>query len=230
MEDAALCSPVHPAIELIPEHDELEKELTDIESALLADSMKVSPEHPAQVETPVLARSEEVSTVIEKSRTLTEAGRQATVGDLLNLMHEAENLARDQSISIAEQFILRRIVDAIMDTLDSTTAIPDSPEREKLRQDRARYKQVFSAEFELLLDRFCENASAENTKALGDNLFPKQHRARLSAILDNATDPQRATYAELFADWVHLKEYSPSQVAECVEVDLIQRLTSQQSK
>lgn len=47
--DAAQCSPLHPAIELIPEHDELEKELSDIESALLAVSMGVSAE--AQGET-----------------------------------------------------------------------------------------------------------------------------------------------------------------------------------
>jgi Zn-dependent protease with chaperone function len=34
--DAAQCSPLPPAIELIPEHDELEKELTDIETSILA--------------------------------------------------------------------------------------------------------------------------------------------------------------------------------------------------
>ena len=36
--DAAQCSLLHPAIELIPEHDELEKELTDIETSILASS------------------------------------------------------------------------------------------------------------------------------------------------------------------------------------------------
>jgi hypothetical protein len=34
--DAAQCAPLHPAIELIPEHDELEKELTDIETSILS--------------------------------------------------------------------------------------------------------------------------------------------------------------------------------------------------
>jgi hypothetical protein len=36
--DSANCSPLHPAIELIPEHDELEKELSDIETSILASS------------------------------------------------------------------------------------------------------------------------------------------------------------------------------------------------
>jgi Zn-dependent protease with chaperone function len=36
--DAANCSPLHPAIELIPEHEELEKELSDIETSILASS------------------------------------------------------------------------------------------------------------------------------------------------------------------------------------------------
>jgi hypothetical protein len=57
VEDAAQCSPVHPAIELIPEHDELEKHLSDIESALLANSMNISPESNVEAE----SRSEHVA-------------------------------------------------------------------------------------------------------------------------------------------------------------------------
>jgi Zn-dependent protease with chaperone function len=36
MADAAQCAPLHPAIELVPEHDELEKDLTDIETSILS--------------------------------------------------------------------------------------------------------------------------------------------------------------------------------------------------
>ena len=144
MADAAQCSPIHPAIELMPEHDELEKELSDIEHYLLADSMRDSPEHPAQAETPVATRSDEVSAVVEKSRTLTEGGRQPTVRDLLDLMHEVDNLAADRWISVAERFTLRRISDAIKDTLDSTTAIPDFPERRASTRPRTIQRDVYS--------------------------------------------------------------------------------------
>jgi Zn-dependent protease with chaperone function len=229
--DAAQCSPLHPAIELIPEHDEIEKELSDIESALLAGSVNVSPENPQQVETsvetPVPERSEQVSAVVEKARRLADG--EPTVHDLLSLMHEADDLAGDRSISVAERFNLRRISDAVKDILDTTTAIPDSPEREKLRQDRARYKEMFTPEFDLALDYFCADGSPEHTRAFGDLLFPKQYRARLFKFLENATDAQKEGHADFFADWVRLKDYSPSQVAEVVDVDVIQLLTSWQS-
>ena len=144
-------------------------------------------------------------------------------------MHEVDNLAADRSISVAERFTLRRISDAIKDTLDSTTAIPDFPEREKLRQDHARYKEMFTPEFDLALDRYCADASPENTRAFGDLLFPKQYRARLLKFLDEATDSEKEGYADLFKDWVRLKGYSRSQVALFVDADVIQLLTSQQS-
>ncbi len=226
--DALQTTPADAAIELIAGHEDLEKELTDIEHLLLADSVKGLPEHGVQPdEEPAVPPSVGVKAVVDKARALTEGGRKATVGDLLNLMHEADNLAKDHSISVAKRFRLWRISDAIKDTLDNTTELPESPEREQLRQDHARYKEAFSPEFEQLMERFCDSGSAEDAKALGDLLFPKQHRARLLMILDHATDPERATYSELFADWVRLKGYSPSEVAEHVDADAIQRLTSQ---
>lgn len=223
--DALQTAPAHAGIELITGHEALEKELTDVEHLLLADSMKGLPEHQAEPGgRPALPSSEKVRAISDKARTLTEGGRKATVGDLLNLMHEADNLAQDHSISVAERFRLWRLSDAIKDTLDTSTDIPESPEREQLRQDHARYKEAFSPEFEMLMERFCESGSAEDTKALGDLLFLKEHRARLVMILDHATDSETATYGELFADWVRLKGYSPAQVAEHVDADAIQRL------
>lgn len=221
--DALQTAPADAAVELITEHEALEKELTDVEHLLLADSMKGLPET-ARAARAALSPSEKVEAIMDKARALTEGEQKATVGDLLNLMHEVDNLVEDQSISIADRFRLRRISEAIKDTLDKH--LPESPENEQLKQDRARYKEVFSPEFEMLLDRFCESASAENTKALGDLLFPKEHRARLTMILDHATDSERATYDELFGDWVRLKGYSPFEVAEHVDADAIHRLTS----
>ena len=75
------------------------------------------------------------------------------------------------------------------------------------------------------MERFCESGSTEDTEALGDLLFPKEHRARLLMILDHANDSEKAMIAGHFADWVRLKGYSPSEVAEHVDADTIQRLT-----
>jgi hypothetical protein len=224
--DALRTAPAYAGIELITGHEALEKELTDVEHLLLADSMKGLPEHRTEPgEPPALPASEKVRAIMDKARMLTGGGREATVGDLLSLMHEADNLAEDRSISVAERLGLRHLSDAIKDTLDNY--LPESPEREQLRQDRARYKEAFSPQFEMALERFCESGSAEDTKALGDLLFPKEHRVRLLMILDRATDSERATYGELFADWVRLKGYSPSEVAERVDAAAIHRLASQ---
>lgn len=136
----------------------------------------------------------------------------------------------DRSIPIADGFSLIRLRDAIDDTLDTAmmNEIPsllDSPEAQDVRREYARYKEAFSPELQRAMERFCESGSVEDTKAFGDLLFPKEHSARLMMILDHATDSVRATYGELFTDWVRLKGYSPSEVAEYVHTDAIQRLS-----
>ena len=81
---------------------------------------------------------------------------------------------------------------------------------------------MFTPEFDLALDRYCADASPENTRAFGDLLFPKQYRARLLKFLDEATDSEKEGYADLFKDWVRLKGYSRSQVALFVDADVVQ--------
>jgi hypothetical protein len=176
----------------------------------------------------VLPLSEQVSVFLDKAGALTGGEQKPTVGDLLKLMHEADSLARDHSITIAERMSVRRISDAIKDRLDKN--LPESPGREQLRQDYAHYKETFSPEFVLAMERFSENGSDEDIKAFGDLLFTKEHHARLMTILDYADDSARAAYGGAFADWVRLKGYSPIEVTEHVDAKAIQRLTSELPK
>ncbi len=103
--------------------------------------------------------------------------------------------------------------------------LPNSPETQQLRHAHAHYREAISREFMLRMKRYYENANEENTKALGDFLFFKEHRARLMFILDSATDPERAAYGKIFADWARLQGFSPSEVAEHVDAGAIERLT-----
>jgi hypothetical protein len=165
-----------------------------------------------------------------RAQELTDGERHPTIGELLDLRREIQNVKEDTSLLIAGRFSLFRLTDGIDGTLDKAmNQIPelkDSPEAQDLRRGRARYKEAFSPEFQKVMERCSEDGSAENTEAFGDVLFPTEHTARLVTILDYATGSERATYAELFEDWVRLKEYSPSEVAECVDAQVIQRLTS----
>ena len=72
----------------------------------------------------------------------------------------------------------------------------------------AKRVEAFSPEFMTLLERFCRSGTAADAEKFGDFLSPNEHRARLSMILDFATDAARHTYARLFADWVRLKRFS----------------------
>ena len=149
----------------------------------------------------------------------------STMREMLDLMHEADDLAKDPSISIKEWFMLWRFSEHIKDGFDNQ--LPESQELAQLRQDRARHKEAFSPEFMTLMERFCQSGSAADAEKFGDFLFPKEHRARLSMILDFASSAERATYARLFADWVRLKGYSQAEVTEHVDADVIERLARQ---
>jgi len=46
-------------------------------------------------------------------------------------------------------------------------------------------------------------------------------------ILEHATVSEKATYRELFVDWVRLKGYTAADIAEHVDADAVQRLTSE---
>jgi len=149
-----------------------------------------------------------------------------TVAELLNLQREANSLEKGLSLSVADHFMLWRISEAIDDTLDNfmATNLPESPELKQLREERARYKEAISPEFFIVMERFLDSGNAEDIKALGDLLFPKEHRARLLFILDHANDFEKTTYGELFADWVRLKGYSPFDVKELVDADMVKWL------
>jgi hypothetical protein len=180
------------------------------------------PHHPHSSDGPTM----QVRALKDKLQAPIEKGQKPMVGELLNLRREANSLAKDPSLSVADHFALWKLSDAIDDTLDNfiATNLPESPELKQLRQDRARYKEAFSPEFSMLMERFLDSGSAEDTKALGDLLFPKEHRARLLFILDYANDFEKTTYGELFADWVRLKGYSPSDVKELVDADVVKGL------
>jgi hypothetical protein len=147
----------------------------------------------------------------------------------MDLRREVQSLKHEDSLTFADQLSLFRLIDAIDDSLDETMdQIPElrnSSKTQQLRRDRAQYKEAYSPEFLLRAERYYESPSEENTKALGDLLFLKEHRARLTLILDYVTDPERAVYAEIFANWVRLQGFSPSEVAEHVDAEAIQRLT-----
>jgi hypothetical protein len=157
------------------------------------------------------------------------AERRATVGEFLDLQRETKDVMKDTSLPIAGWFSLFRLTNGIDETLDKwmneVPSLRDSPEAQDVRREYARYKETFSPELLRVMERLCESKSAEDTKAFGDLLFPKEHSARLMMILDHATDSARATHGELFTDWVRLKGYSPSEVAEYVDIDAIQRLS-----
>jgi hypothetical protein len=164
-----------------------------------------------------------------RAQELTSSKRRPTIRDLLALQREAQSLRDDDSLSVADKLALSGLIDGIDETLekamDEIPELRDSPKTQELKRLRARYKEAFSPEYELHMERFRKSASEENIKALGDLLFLKEHRARLMFILDGAADPDRAVYAEIFAEWVRLQGFSPSEVAERVDAEAIQRLT-----
>ena len=178
-----------------------------------------------------LSHLPKVQALWNRTRELSKGERRPTIGELLDLRRETQSLREDTSIPLAGRFALFRLTDAIDNTLDKAMneipSLRDSPEAQDLRRLRTLYKEAFSPEFEMLMERFSESGSIEDTKALGDLLFPKEHRARLLMILDYSNDSEKAMIAEHFADWVRLQGYSPSEVAARVNPDVIQRLTSE---
>jgi hypothetical protein len=236
-------TPPNPAIDLISEAEQLERELTDVQHALMMRQGQAqiqdtaSTTHDAPVDGPEdnvpssrpLSLSPKVQASWNRARELTSGEQRPTISDLLALRREAQSLHHEDSLTVTDQFSISRLIDAIDDTLDKTMdQIPElrnSPEAQQLRRERAQYKEAYSPEFQLCMERYCESASEENTKALGALLFLKEHRARLMFILDYAAEPERAAYAKLFADWVRLQGFSPSEIAEHVDAEAVQRLT-----